>query len=215
MFKRLKGCNDDPQGLNSEDHQVRLVQPCTVPQYSWLCPFLQVSWDEVFALWPRMNLDWDLLRCVPGFFRPDAGDPVTEDRLRRSGVRQEREEREKEDQVRHPLNRATAKQKKVYSGRKKKFYFVFFVFFERHFRFFVRLYFCHRMLKWRGKSSSQENDDISLRLKKAKQIDLNVPSCLSLSQLLLNTDFLFDSGCRAEKAEQTHFFVKSKQTGWK
>ena len=105
--------------------------------------------------------------------------------------------------------------KKVYSGRKKKFYFVFFVFFERHFRFFVRLYFCHRMLKWRGKSSSQENDDISLRLKKANQIDLNVPSCLSLSQLLLNTDFLFDSGCRAEKAERTHFFVKSKQTGWK
>ena len=120
------------------------------------------SWDEVFALWPKINLDWDLLRCVPGFFRPDAGDPVTEDRLRRSGIRQEREEREKEDQVRHPLNRATAKQKKVYSGRKKKFYFVFFVFFERHFRFFVRLYFCHRMLKWRGKSSSQENDDISL-----------------------------------------------------
>ena len=84
-----------------------------------------VSWDEVFALWPRINLDWDLLRCVPGFFRPDAGDPVTEDRLRRSGVRQEREEREKEDQVRHPLNRATAKQKKFIPEERKSFILYF------------------------------------------------------------------------------------------
>ena len=46
-----------------------------------------------------------------------------------------RKRRARERRSSAPSSKPSDSETKVYSGRKKKFYFVFFVFFERHFRF--------------------------------------------------------------------------------